>query len=482
MLTENTIFAERYELIRLLGRGGFSEVWLAKDIKTGVEVALKVYAPGQGLDDAGISLFTQEFSLVFDLNHTNLLRPTYFDCWQRMPFLILPFCKNGSAFAYVAPDAHITEDQCWRLLHDVAAGLAYLHEKNPPVIHQDIKPDNILISDEGEYMITDFGISSRVRSTMRANGHEEQSGGTLAYMGPERFSPNPKPIMASDIWSLGAMMYELMTKDTPFGNHGGVLQMNGAAIPLIHEDFSEDLKNIVYKCMAADPWERPSARTLAELTYAKLRDMPVDINATLALTGKPSSSTGRPGGISYTNTSSSASDRTTGAGLMDKFKAKPKLLYGILAAVVVVIIGVLIAVFVGGDAKTTEPPTDDPEVVQARQDSIDAVAESISENAVTIARQADDFRQTDEEWFDAGKMKIEEEYIRALGLFDKAIQTDGISDNCLTHLRAQRQGVADSLQVIYSEFERRANNLKDLDPKLAEAFRQRMQDIEPYLQ
>lgn len=93
--------ADRYKLLKQLGRGGFSEVWLAEDSLTNVQVAIKIYAPGMGLDDAGISLFTQEFSLVFDMNQTNLLHPTYYDCWQRMPYLILPFCKNGSVFKYV---------------------------------------------------------------------------------------------------------------------------------------------------------------------------------------------------------------------------------------------------------------------------------------------------------------------------------------------------------------------------------------------
>ena len=147
-----------------------------------------------GLDDAGISLFTQEFSLVFDINHTNLLHPTYYDCWERMPYLILPFCKNGSIFKYLTDNNRITETESWHLLHDVAEGLAYLHAKLPPVIHQDIKPDNILINDENGYMITDFGISTRIRSTLRRNQGQELSGGTLAYMGPN-VSVHPLPLL-----------------------------------------------------------------------------------------------------------------------------------------------------------------------------------------------------------------------------------------------------------------------------------------------
>lgn len=258
MLIQGILVADRYKLLKLLGKGGFSEVWLGEDMLTNVKVAIKIYAPGVGLDDAGISLFTQEFSLVFDMNHTNLLRPTHYDCWEQMPFLILPYCSNGSVYKYLSSDVKMDEKEAWKLLHDVASGLAYLHGKNPPVIHQDIKPDNILISDEGHYMITDFGISARIRSTLNKK-QADMSGGTLAYMGPERFGPTPSPIMASDIWSLGAMMYEVLTGEPPFGNHGGMIQKNGADIPLIGEEYSGTLKNLIYRCVSLNTWDRPTA-------------------------------------------------------------------------------------------------------------------------------------------------------------------------------------------------------------------------------
>lgn len=269
MFSEGLLIADRYKLITLLGRGGFSEVWLAEDVLANIKIAIKIYAPGVGLDDAGISLFTQEFSLVFDMNHTNLLHPTHFDCWQRMPFLILPYCQNGSAFKYVSSNTPMPEEEAWKVLHDVAAGLAYLHGKIPPIIHQDIKPDNILISDEGRYMITDFGISARIRSTLNRSA-AEMSGGTLAYMGPERFGQNPQPIMASDVWSLGAMMYELMTGNPPYGNHGGMLQKNGADIPLIEGEYSQRLKDLIYRCVALNTWDRPTAEQIERETNAYL--------------------------------------------------------------------------------------------------------------------------------------------------------------------------------------------------------------------
>ncbi|MDR1895237.1 MAG: SUMF1/EgtB/PvdO family nonheme iron enzyme [Prevotellaceae bacterium] len=265
-LQKDAIFDERYRLIRLLGKGGFSEVWLAEDSITDIKVALKVYAPGAGLDDDGIQLFRHEFSLVFDLNHSNLLRPSHFAICNRMPYLIMPFCPRGSAAQSVGK---ISEEEAWKFLHDVAAGLAYLHGRNPdPVIHQDIKPANVLIDENSVYLITDFGISTKARSTLRRSvGQSQTSGGkTPAYAAPERAGKNNTPIKASDIWALGATVFELLTGDVPFGELGGLFQKGGAEIPDIQGEWSSDLKEIVERCLQQNTWDRPTAEQIVKWT------------------------------------------------------------------------------------------------------------------------------------------------------------------------------------------------------------------------
>lgn len=263
MLQPNTVYANRYLLNHLLGRGGFAEVWLATDNKTGLQVALKIYAPGTGLDEDGIKLFMDEYALVFNLNHTNLLRPTYFDEEQNRPYLVMPYCEKGSTQKLIGK---MSEAEAWHFLHDVAAGLAYLHSRQTPVIHQDIKPDNILINSQGDYLITDFGISTKIRSTLRKSAmQKQQSSGTLAYMAPERFSADNRPIMAGDVWSLGATLHELLTGDVPFGEEGGLMEKRGVDIPLIYGNYSDALKNIVRRCMAPEPWDRPTAHDIARI-------------------------------------------------------------------------------------------------------------------------------------------------------------------------------------------------------------------------
>jgi len=513
-LTEGLLFADRYKLIRQLGRGGFAEVWLAEDNLTTVKVAVKVYAPGTGLDDNGIKIFTQEFSMVFDMNHTNLLRPTHFDCWQRMPYLIMPLIKNGSAFKYIAEGKAMPEEECWKMFHDVAAGLAYLHEKTPPLIHQDIKPDNILIDDEGRYLITDFGISARVRSTIRGAQAQEQSGGTLAYMGPERFSTNPKPIMASDIWSLGAMMYELMTGMPPFGNHGGLLEKNGAEIPIIEGDYSQELKDLVSSCLAKETWDRPSASKIEEMTYNKLHGIVIPAEAptpTPIETPTPTpieTPTPTPIETPVPEPVETPIQNTVEPEVEDTLplepdkpqeepepqeqvkpqpqipspapapsikKSKPlqagpnkKMIYlGIAAAAVLLCI--LIAVFSGGSKE------EEPVVVEMPRINYDSIAQVRIMEALAIKENADTIIQNHpDEYTDASLYnKVEDIYARALSKLDDALQDkDSLDVTVVNSVTEQKMLIKAVLLAIWKnldsgseyveEFKTRADAIKPL--------------------
>ena len=469
-LTTGLLFADRYEFIKQLGRGGFAEVWLAEDKLTGVQVAVKVYAPGTGLDENGIKIFTQEFSVVFDMNHTNLLRPTHYDCYERMPYLIMPYIKNGSAFKYITEGQNIPEDEAWKMLHDVAAGLAYLHEKQPPLIHQDIKPDNIMIDDEGRYLITDFGISARVRSTIRGAQAQEQSGGTLAYMGPERFSSTPKPIMASDVWSLGAMMYELMTGTPPFANHGGVLQKNGADIPIIEEDYSQELKDIIYSCLAKETWDRPSAKKIEELTYNKLHgiDNPVIQKPVVNEPVVNEPVVNEPSATEPIPTPLKEEPQTQKPQEFAPKKSKPvtqgkglnkNIIIGAVAALVV-LIGIIAMCSGGGESEEAAPVSVEEVTPKINYDSLAQV--SISEG-MSLLEQADTFMTNHEEdKFDSKYNKVEATYIAALKKFQEAlVNKDSLSATVSGSAALQEGLAADKLFSIYKDLIEIASNLKD---------------------
>jgi serine/threonine protein kinase len=480
ILTEGLLFADRYKFIKQLGRGGFAEVWLAEDNLTGVQVAVKVYAPGTGLDENGIKIFTQEFSVVFDMNHTNLLRPTHYDCFERMPYLIMPYIKNGSAFKYITEGQNIPEDECWKMLHDVSAGLAYLHEKQPPLIHQDIKPDNIMIDDEGRYLITDFGISARVRSTIRGAQAQEQSGGTLAYMGPERFSTTPKPIMASDVWSLGAMMYELMTGTPPFANHGGMLQKNGADIPIIEEDYSQELKDIVYSCLAKDTWDRPSAKKIEELTYNKLHGITVPVEET---TSTEEETQNTPIKEEEPQIQSSLGEKKNNSQPVTPKKGINKnIIIGAIAGIVV-LAGIVAMCSGGKDDNEPMPVADEQNVTVINYDSL---AQANIQEGMILLEQADTFMTNHEEdKYDSKYNKVEDTYVRAFKKFEEALTNkDSLSAEISSNALIQKSATANKLLNIYKEFMETAKILRDPSVNSADAaaeFEVRAEGVMPYI-
>ena len=271
--TEGYLLDNRYQLERYIGSGSFGEVWVATDKATDLEVATKIYV---AMDEKGLQDFKKEFQLSFELNHSNLLHANYLGVnpEDRRPFLVMPFCPEGAVTRFAGK---MTEDELWRFTHDVAAGLAYLHGQQPAIIHQDIKPDNILIHKNGEYVITDFGISKQLRASLRKSAMKLNSAGAISYMGPERFSKQYQAVKASDIWSLGVSIYELATGELPFCGMGGSLQKQGADMPELPEEFSETLNMVCQACMAKEPWNRPTAQQLADYTdrYMKGENPPV---------------------------------------------------------------------------------------------------------------------------------------------------------------------------------------------------------------
>ena len=260
----NTPLDNHYQLIDKIGGGGFSEVWLAEELRSQVKVALKVYSSVQDMDSEGIKMFRKEFSLVCNLNHTNILKPFTFDIFQGCPYIVLPYCEKGSAAQYVGK---LTENELWDFVGQVAAGLAYIHKHN--IIHQDIKPGNVLINADGQMMITDFGISTGLRKTMRRSANKTDDSardGTIAYMSYECLKENPINVIARDIWAFGATLYEFATGEVPFGEYGGITQRaEGGKIPNVNADISSDLKELIRRCLAMEPWDRPNAEELVEM-------------------------------------------------------------------------------------------------------------------------------------------------------------------------------------------------------------------------
>ena len=260
----------RYVLKESIGRGMFGQVWLAHDRAKDEDVAIKFYV---ALDNKGREEFIQEYRIAAGLEHPNLLVTKDFGVWQDHPWLTMRFCDSGSAGDIVGKLRPTLKDELtiWRFIHDVAAGLAYLHHVKPePIVHQDIKPDNVLIASDGTFLITDFGISKRIRNTISKQSTRALKAGAPAYMGPERFSDNPEPVFASDVWSLGVSIYELAEGELPFSGMGGMMMNKGVEIPMLSSGWSENLNDIMRWCLEKETWDRARADQVAEIAKAVL--------------------------------------------------------------------------------------------------------------------------------------------------------------------------------------------------------------------
>lgn len=258
------IIKQRYVLVKFIGSGSFGEVWLAHDQMTARDVALKLYL---SLDPAGVEEFQREYANTIDLSSPYLLTPEYFDVYGRKPFLLMKYCENGSSSKLAG---QISENKLWAFIHDVASGLEILHSQSDPIVHQDIKPDNILIDANGRFLITDFGISKRLRATMRRQSKRDVSSGAMPYMAPERFDSNPRLNTSSDIWSLGASIYELAMGELPFSGFGGAMQRNGADMPSLDRGFSSVLNEIMQRCLNPNAANRPTALELSKWAKSKI--------------------------------------------------------------------------------------------------------------------------------------------------------------------------------------------------------------------
>ena len=278
--------SNRYNLIKQLGEGGFGEVWLAEDTLTSTQVALKLYK----VNSCGHDELFREYRLVAGLKHPNLLTASYVgrDDDQGISFLEMDYCRYGS-LEYKIGD--LTEKQIWQCIRDVAAGLQALathtvfdekagKEVAAPVVHQDIKPANILIrsckgNGEMTYAIADFGIS-KMNISQKSGSTLFSSAGTLSYMAPERFKSDYYPIVESDIWSLGAMLYELVEGKLPFASIEGLsggnwLNQKGIDIPKIEcSRISSRLCDTILACMSKKTQERPTAKQLLDCAEKEL--------------------------------------------------------------------------------------------------------------------------------------------------------------------------------------------------------------------
>ena len=204
--------SDRYRIERELGQGGMATVYLAEDLRHKRKVALKVLKPELAAV-LGADRFVQEITTTASLQHPHIL--PLFDSGTADGFLfyVMPFIQGETLREKLNRDTQLGVEEAVRLTTDVADALQYAHEQG--IIHRDIKPENILLAN-GRPMVADFGIALAVSAA--AGGRITETGvslGTPHYMSPEQATADKDLTGRSDIYSLGSVLYEMLTGNPP---------------------------------------------------------------------------------------------------------------------------------------------------------------------------------------------------------------------------------------------------------------------------
>lgn len=204
---------DRYTIAREVGRGGMATVYLAQDLRHNRPVALKVLHP-ELAKSLGPERFLREIQIAARLQHPHIV-PLY-DSGQAgdLLYYVMPFIEGESLRQQLERTGRLPLEDAVRLARGIAAALDYAHRQQ--VVHRDIKPENVMLH-EGEAMVTDFGIAKAVTdASARSLTQTGSAIGTPSYMSPEQAAGEATLDARSDIYSLGAVLYELVSGAAPF--------------------------------------------------------------------------------------------------------------------------------------------------------------------------------------------------------------------------------------------------------------------------
>ena len=242
-----------YRLTRLLGRGGFADVYLGEHLYLKNRAALKVLHTS--LADEDVEQFLAEAQTLARLAHPNIVRVLDFAVERGNPFLVMEYAPRGTMRQHHPRGSYLSLETTTAYVKQVAAALQYAHNHN--VIHRDIKPENILLASHQQVLLSDFGLA--LFSPVPELLSTQEMSGTLPYMAPEQFHGRPR--FTSDQYSLGIVAYEWLCGIRPFeGSAWQIVNQHLSAPPppLREKDPSlpKAVEEVVLKALAKDPEQR----------------------------------------------------------------------------------------------------------------------------------------------------------------------------------------------------------------------------------
>jgi eukaryotic-like serine/threonine-protein kinase len=263
-----------YRILEKIGAGGMGEVYRAHDEHLEREVAIKVLAPGTLSDENSRKRFRKEALALSKLNHPNIATVHDFDTQQGLDFLVMEYIRGTSVRERLASRA-LSEKEIIHLARQLAEGLSAAHEHG--VVHRDLKPGNLRITEDGRLKILDFGLaklfdptSGALRAeTLTQSVDDPHLMGTLPYMAPEQVSGEHIDAR-TDVYGMGVVLYEMATERMPFREESAprlfaaILREAVVAPREVKPRLSAEFERIILKCLEKEPGRRfQSARELA---------------------------------------------------------------------------------------------------------------------------------------------------------------------------------------------------------------------------
>ena len=263
---EPTVFNDRYELHRQIARGGMADVFLARDLLLDRPVAIKVLFDQFSKDQQFVERFRREAQRAANLNHPNIV--SVFDWGEESGtyFIVMEYVEGRSLAEIIRTEGSIHSDKVAEISSEVAAALSFAHRNG--IVHRDVKPGNVLVAPNGHIKVADFGIARALASVQSELTQAGTVMGTATYISPEQaqgMEVDPR----SDLYSLGVMVYEMLSGHPPFRGETPVavayqhVQDSPVSLRASGVSVAESLEAVTMKLLAKNPVNRyPTAEDL----------------------------------------------------------------------------------------------------------------------------------------------------------------------------------------------------------------------------
>ncbi|KAG8069809.1 hypothetical protein GUJ93_ZPchr0006g42753 [Zizania palustris] len=265
---------DRYEIGRQLGQGNFAKVYYARNLVSGQAVAIKMIDK-EKVTKVGLMVQTKrEISIMRLVKHPNVLQLFEVMASKSKIYFVLEYAKGGELFNKISK-GKFSEDVARQYFHQLISGVDYCHSRG--VYHRDLKPENLLLDENENLKVSDFGLSA-LSESKRHDGLLHTTCGTPAYVSPEVLSRRGYDGAKADIWSCGVILFVLVAGYLPF-HDTNLIEMYkkiSKAEYKFPRSFSLELKDLLYKILDPDPSTRISISKIKRSAWCR---KPIDVNA-----------------------------------------------------------------------------------------------------------------------------------------------------------------------------------------------------------